>query len=79
MLPLLDLHGIKRIDFHNSVLEDLRDKLIAQIAEVGASLNSRERDRKLKVMRDFTCHFEEEGVVRKAGICSSSACSRSCW
>ena len=24
MLPLLDLHGIKRLDFHNSVLEDLR-------------------------------------------------------
>ena len=35
MLPLLDLHGIKRIDFHNSVLEDLRDKLIAQIDAYG--------------------------------------------
>ena len=28
MLPLLDLHGIKRLDFHNSVLEDLREKLV---------------------------------------------------
>ncbi len=47
MLPLLDLHGIKRIDFHNSVLEDLRDKLVAQINS-SSNLNPKERDRKLK-------------------------------
>ena len=60
MLPLLDLHGIKRLDFHNSVLEDLREKLIGQIESVsgtGASTssaatstgtNSKEREKKLK-------------------------------
>ena len=59
MLPLLDLHGIKRLDFHNSVLEDLRERLIAQVATVGANPagvgaaaaaagNPKDRERKLK-------------------------------
>merc|ERR1719500_579584 len=50
MLPLLDLHGIKRLDFHNSVLEDLRERLIAQVATVGANPagNPKEREKKLK-------------------------------
>ena len=47
MLPLLDLHGIKRIDFHNSVLEDLRDKLISQI-DACSRMEGKERDKKLK-------------------------------
>ena len=46
MLPLLDLHGIKRIDFHNSVLEDLRDKLIAQI-DACSKMEGKDRDKKL--------------------------------
>lgn len=36
MLPLLDLHGVRRLDFHASVLEDLREKLIRRIDEIGA-------------------------------------------
>merc|ERR1719511_366605 len=50
MLPLLDLHGLKRLDFHNSVLEDLREKLIAQIESVSNQdrNNPKERERKLK-------------------------------
>lgn len=47
MLPLLDLHGVRRLDFHTSVLEELRDKLVAHINEVGAK-EGRERDKKLK-------------------------------
>ncbi|KAF2368452.1 Cofactor of BRCA1 [Trinorchestia longiramus] len=47
MLHLLDLHNVKRLDFHNSIMEELRDKLIAQITELGAK-EGRERDRKLK-------------------------------
>lgn len=50
MLPLLDLHGLKRLDFHNSVLEDLRDKLVTQIESVSNQdrNNPKERERKLK-------------------------------
>uniref|UniRef100_A0A2P2I3Z6 Negative elongation factor B-like n=1 Tax=Hirondellea gigas TaxID=1518452 RepID=A0A2P2I3Z6_9CRUS len=47
MLHLLDLHNVKRLDFHNSIMEELRDKLIGQISELGAK-EGRERDRKLK-------------------------------
>ncbi|XP_050080396.1 negative elongation factor B isoform X1 [Anopheles maculipalpis] len=47
MLPLLDLHGVRRLDFHTSVLEELRDKLIAHINELGAK-EGRQRDAKLK-------------------------------
>jgi len=49
MLPLLDLHGIRRLDFHNSILEALRDKLVAHIEEIGKK-EGRDRDRKLKDM-----------------------------
>ncbi|SPP78350.1 blast:Negative elongation factor B [Drosophila guanche] len=35
MLPLLDLHGVRRLDFHTSHMEELRDKLIAHINELG--------------------------------------------
>merc|ERR1712110_133977 len=50
MLPLLDLHGIKRLDFHNSVLEDLRDKLISQIKRINVTLKNdpKEKEKKLK-------------------------------
>ncbi|OXU31236.1 hypothetical protein TSAR_014770 [Trichomalopsis sarcophagae] len=36
MLPLLDLHGVQRLDFHASVLEELREKLVKRINEIGA-------------------------------------------
>ncbi|KAL7640276.1 UNVERIFIED_CONTAM: hypothetical protein RMT77_009690 [Armadillidium vulgare] len=47
MLHLLDLHGVKRLDFHQSIMEELRDKLISQITELGKR-EGRDRDRKLK-------------------------------
>lgn len=42
MLPLLDLHGVRRLEFHNSILEELRDKLITEINKLGQ--NTKERD-----------------------------------
>ena len=36
MLPLIDLHGIRRLDFHASVLEELREQLVKRINEIGA-------------------------------------------
>ncbi|XP_059484966.1 negative elongation factor B [Neocloeon triangulifer] len=47
MLPLLDLHDVRRLDFHNSVLEELREKLLSQINEIGQK-EPKERDKKLK-------------------------------
>ncbi|XP_072748726.1 negative elongation factor B [Anoplolepis gracilipes] len=49
MLPLLDLHGVRRLDFHASVLEELREKLIKQINEIGVERADKgSSDRRLK-------------------------------
>ncbi|XP_066138265.1 negative elongation factor B [Euwallacea fornicatus] len=47
MLPLLDLHGVRRLDFHMSVVEALREKLTTHINEIG-KLEGKERDNKLR-------------------------------
>lgn len=47
MLPLLDLHGVRRLDFHTSVVEELREKLTTHINEIGQK-EGKERDKKLK-------------------------------
>ncbi|CAG9829249.1 unnamed protein product [Diabrotica balteata] len=47
MLPLLDLHGVRRLDFHMSVVEELREKLINHINEIGKQ-EGKERDHKLR-------------------------------
>lgn len=51
MLPLLDLHGVRRLDFHASVLEELREKLVKRISEIGAERGEKGStggDRRLK-------------------------------
>ena len=48
MLPLLDLHGIGRLEFHHSVMEELRQKLINRIEEISTKMEAKERDKKLK-------------------------------
>ncbi|KAJ6217679.1 hypothetical protein RDWZM_008836 [Blomia tropicalis] len=47
MLPLLDLHGVRRLEFHFSVMEELRTKLIGRIEEINKMENA-ERNHKLK-------------------------------
>ncbi|XP_050674407.1 negative elongation factor B [Leptidea sinapis] len=47
MLPLLDLHGVRRLDFHTSVLEELRDKLISHINVLGGK-DGKGNEKKLK-------------------------------
>ncbi|OXA60005.1 negative elongation factor B [Folsomia candida] len=48
MLPLLDLHGTSRLDFHVAVMEELRDTLIKKINEIGTKWEPKEKDKKLK-------------------------------
>ncbi|XP_008556136.1 negative elongation factor B [Microplitis demolitor] len=53
MLPLLDLHGVRRLDFHASVLEELREKLVKRINEIGAERSDKggsPGDKRLKDM-----------------------------
>uniref|UniRef100_A0A8C4QQZ5 Negative elongation factor complex member B n=1 Tax=Eptatretus burgeri TaxID=7764 RepID=A0A8C4QQZ5_EPTBU len=44
-LPFLDLHGIPRIDFHQSVFDELREKLLARTAIIA---EGKARDNKLE-------------------------------
>lgn len=48
-LPFLDLHGVKRLEFHQSVLEELKEKLIQKINEL-ANSDDKDRFQKLEVM-----------------------------
>ncbi|XP_078490681.1 negative elongation factor B [Ciona intestinalis] len=42
-LPLLDLHDLKRLDFHQSVFEVLRDHLLNRITEISKEKDSAEK------------------------------------
>ncbi|CAG0915038.1 unnamed protein product [Notodromas monacha] len=46
MLPLLDLHGVKRLEFHVSVMEALREKLVERLNSLG-QLEGPDRDAKI--------------------------------
>ena len=48
-MPFLDLHGVKRLDFHMSTLEEMRDRLMKRVEELAAS--GREED--VKILEDL--------------------------
>lgn len=54
MLPLLDLHGVKRLEFHRSVLDELKERLRQQTEKLGKS-ESKQDHRKLQelLVRSF--------------------------
>jgi negative elongation factor B len=49
MLPLLDLHGLKRFHFHSSVSDDLREKLLERID----SLQTHDPINKERILREL--------------------------
>lgn len=68
MLPLLDLHGVRRLDFHTSILEELRDNLITHINEMGQK-EGRERDRKLKELLSKSFRLVRFKQLRPVVMC----------
>lgn len=54
MLPLLDLHGVKRLEFHQSVLDELKERLRQQTERLGKS-ESKQDHRRLQelLVRSF--------------------------
>ncbi|KAI1295477.1 Negative elongation factor B [Halotydeus destructor] len=46
MLPLLDLHDVRRVDFHTSVLDELQDKLMGRIDALGKTDGLTEKQKK---------------------------------
>jgi negative elongation factor B len=43
-LNLLDLHNVKRLDFHVSIADELKDHLVKKVEELSASINSVNKD-----------------------------------
>ncbi|KAK0180689.1 hypothetical protein PV327_003047 [Microctonus hyperodae] len=73
MLPLLDLHGVRRLDFHASVLEELRDKLVKRINEIGAERNENKSsgsgDKRLKDMLSKSFSAVRVAALRPVVMC----------
>lgn len=68
MLPLLDLHGVRRLDFHTSVLEELREKLISHINDIGQR-EGRDRDKKLKELLGKSFPLVRVKALRPVVMC----------
>ncbi|CAK9803478.1 Negative elongation factor B [Anthophora plagiata] len=71
MLPLLDLHGVRRLDFHASVLEELREKLIKRINEIGTERADKGStgDRRLKELLSKSFPAVRVAALRPVVMC----------
>lgn len=58
-LPFLDLHGTPRLEFHQSVFDELRDKLMERVATIAEG-----KDEDRYVMNQFFFFFfTRDGTV----------------
>ncbi|XP_074655187.1 negative elongation factor B-like [Tubulanus polymorphus] len=46
-LPFLDLHGVNRLEFHNSVMEELRESLLTKIGDLANSADIPDKHKRL--------------------------------
>lgn len=68
MLPLLDLHGVCRLEFHTSVLEELKERLLQQIENLGKQ-EGREKERKLKELLQKSFPVIKVPALRPVVMC----------
>lgn len=68
MLPLLDLHGVCRLEFHTSVLEELKERLLQQIENLGKQ-EGREKEKKLKEMLQKSFPVIKVPALRPVVMC----------
>jgi negative elongation factor B len=72
MLPLLDLHGVQRLDFHASVLEELREQLVKRINEIGLERGEKivqSGDRRLKELLSKSFPAVRVSALRPVVMC----------
>jgi len=67
-LPFLDLHGVKRLEFHTSVLEELREKLIQKINDLAAT-DDPEKIQKLEAMLEKSFCVIKVASLRPVVMC----------
>ncbi len=61
-LPLLDLHQIRRVDFHQSVVNELRSKLLETINELATENSAESNDRLDKLLRKLFTAIQVEAL-----------------
>ena len=52
-LNLLDLHGIKRLDFHLSIADELKENLVKRVEDLAASISKDHSNEDLKKLEDL--------------------------
>lgn len=52
-LNLLDLHGLKRLDFHLSIADELKEHLIKRVEELASSIAKDHSSEDLKKLEDL--------------------------
>ncbi|XP_076806661.1 negative elongation factor B-like [Clavelina lepadiformis] len=67
-LPLLDLHDLKRSNFHCSVFEVLRDRLLTRIAEISKS-NEPDSMKKLEAILDKSFPLNKIDTLLPVSMC----------
>lgn len=68
VLSLLDMHGVRRLEFHTSVRDQLKDRLMQQI-EVLAKQGGHEKEKKLKEMLEGTFPYIKVPALRPVVMC----------
>lgn len=70
MLPLLDLHGVRRLEFHTSVLEELKEQLLMQIENLGKQEHdNQEKEKKLKELLQKSFPVIKIPILRPVVMC----------
>ncbi|XP_049275438.1 negative elongation factor B-like [Rhipicephalus sanguineus] len=68
MMPLLDLHGVRRLEFHTSVRDELKGRLMQQIESL-ANQEGREKQKKLEEMLERSFPFIKVPALRPVVMC----------
>lgn len=68
-LPLLDLHGISRLDFHRSVFEEFRSQLLSRIREISSETNNQNRYTLLGELLNKTMPAIKVKILRPIIMC----------
>lgn len=58
-LNLLDLHAVRRLDFHVSIADELRDNLVKKVEELSVSINGVNKDSNSSVLNEDKRKLEE--------------------
>ncbi|XP_038623833.1 negative elongation factor B [Tachyglossus aculeatus] len=68
-LPFLDLHGTPRLEFHQSVFDELRDKLLERVSAIAAEGKIEERYKKLEDLLEKSFSLVKMPSIQPVVMC----------